>query len=50
MEKKKKQLKMLEPEKIVLTREQSERFATDWLKTKLNEINDIVKEIQSKIA
>jgi len=45
------------PKKINLTKEQSERFAKDWLETKLVEIdelakaiNDIVTEIKSKLA
>jgi len=37
------------PDKITLTREQSERFATDWLKGKLNDLKEIVDEIESKL-
>jgi len=36
-------------EKIKLTREQAERFATNWLKSKLDEIQDIVDEIKSRL-
>lgn len=37
-------------EKLELTEEQLNRFASDWLKTKLKEIKDIVEEIEEKLA
>jgi len=34
---------------LELTKEQANRFASNWLKTKLTEIEDIVQEIRDKL-